>query len=86
MMTTIRELLSDRTAPVRSSAVLAIVQMGSRESKDILRRRFSHEKDPAVKRAIALGLGKLADTGSLDLLTAALARPALGPAVTRRRD
>ena len=42
--TTIRELLSDRMVQVRSSAVEAIVQMGSQESKDLLRARFSREK------------------------------------------
>ena len=71
----LRELLSDRTARVRTAAVDAIVETNDRDSKGILRARFASEHDPAVKRTIALGLGKLADTESLDLLTAALRDP-----------
>ena len=33
----------------------------------------ARRRDPSVKRAIVLGLGKLADAEALDLLTAALA-------------
>ena len=75
VMTAIRELLTDRSALVRASAVLAIVKTDNRESKGILPHRFSDEKDPDVKRAIALGLGKLGDSDALDLLTAALGDP-----------
>jgi putative membrane-bound dehydrogenase-like protein len=75
VMTAIRELLTDRSALVRASAVEAIVKTDNRESKGILRARFSDERDPNVKRAIALGLGKLGDSDALDLLTGALGDP-----------
>ncbi len=57
-MTAIRELLTDRSAPMRTAAVEAIVTTDNRESKGILRVRFSRETDANVKRAIALGLGQ----------------------------
>jgi putative membrane-bound dehydrogenase-like protein len=75
VMTTLRELLTDRSAPVRLAAVEAIVKTDNRESKSILRVRFREEKDANTKRAIALGMGKLADTEALDLLTSALRDP-----------
>ena len=75
MMTALRELLTDRSAAVRLAAVEAIVKTDNRDSRSILRVRFREEKDPGIKRAIALGLGKLADSEALDLLTAALRDP-----------
>ncbi len=41
----------------------------------MLRSQFAVEKDVAVRRAIALALGKLADTEALDVLIAALRDP-----------
>ncbi len=72
---TIRELLADKLAPVRAAAVEGVVTTNDRESRGVLRTRFSAETDAKVKRAIALGLGKLADSEALDLLTAALRDP-----------
>ncbi len=72
VMTAMRELLTDRSAPVRLAAVEAIVKTDNRDSRSILRVRFREEKDSNVKRAITLGLGKLADVEALDLLTSVL--------------
>ena len=75
VMTALRELVSDRLPAVRIAAVQAIVSTGDRESSGILRARFIAEKDASVKRAIALGLGKLGDADSLDMLTSVLRDP-----------
>jgi putative membrane-bound dehydrogenase-like protein len=75
VMTTLRELLTDRSPVVRLAAVEAIVKTDNRDSKSILRVRFREERDASVKRAITLGLGKLADADALDLLTSALRDP-----------
>ncbi len=80
VMVTMRELLNDDPAAgVRLAAVEAMVKTEPRSAKDILRLRFRQEKDLSVKRAIALGLGKLADADALDLLTAALRDPRSEP-------
>ena len=68
-------LVTDQSSAVRAVAVAAIVKVGDRESSRILRTRFAAEPDSKVKRAIALGLGKLGDADALDLLTAALRDP-----------
>jgi len=72
VLTTIRDELTDRSVPIRTAAVLALVATNDRESRPVLRARFTSENDPGVKREILLGLGKMADTDALDLLTAVL--------------
>src|SRR5262249_50783280 len=42
------------------------------ESRATIRSRFGGEKDPEVRRAIALAIGKLGDRDSIDMLIAAL--------------
>ncbi len=74
-MTTIRELITDMLPPIRVAAVEALVQTNQGESPSLLRARFPQEKDPKVKRAIILAMGKLADREALDLLTATLRDP-----------
>ena len=80
VMVTIRELLADdRAAAVRLAAVDALVKTDNRDSRGVLRMRFREERDQSVKRAIVLGLGKLADSDALELLTAALRDPRFEP-------
>jgi putative membrane-bound dehydrogenase-like protein len=61
--------------PLRLAAVEAIVDINDRESLPILRSQFTVEKDVAVRRALALALGKLADKEALDVLIAAIRDP-----------
>ncbi len=61
--------------PLRLAAVEAIVDINDRESLPMLRSQFAGENDVAVRRAIALALGKLADKEALDVLIAALRDP-----------
>ena len=61
---------------MRIASVEALVEINDPDSRPILRTRFSAEKDVEVRRAIALALGKLADTESLDILIAAFRDPA----------
>ena len=75
VMTTIRELITDNMPPIRVAAVDALVQTNHGESPSLLRVRFPIEKDPKVKQAIILAMGKLADRDALDLLTATLRDP-----------
>jgi putative membrane-bound dehydrogenase-like protein len=72
IMNAIRELLTDRSAPVRAAAVTALVESDDRNALKSLRSRFTSERDLTVKRAIALALGKLADTDALEMLAATL--------------
>jgi putative membrane-bound dehydrogenase-like protein len=78
VMNTIRELLTDRFANVRTAAVAALVKTGDRQSSGILRTRFLEEQDSNIRPAIALALGKLGDDDALYLLTASLRLPHLG--------
>ena len=57
--------------PIRTAAVEALAGTTD-DSRAFLRGLFPREQDPGVKRAIALALGKLADTEALDLLTSVL--------------
>jgi putative membrane-bound dehydrogenase-like protein len=75
VMTTIRKLLTDQSASIRNAAVLALVETGDRDSRGVLRERFSAEKDTKVKRSIAVGLGKFADQEAVDALAATLRDP-----------
>jgi putative membrane-bound dehydrogenase-like protein len=75
VMTTIRELITDNMPPIRVAAVDALVQTNHGESPSLLRVRFPIEKDPKVKQAIILAMGKLADREALDLLSATLRDP-----------
>jgi len=75
VVTSIRELITDPLSPIRIAAVAALVQTNPGESPSLLRFRFSEEKDPKVKRAIILAMGKLADREALDLLVATLRDP-----------
>ena len=91
VMTTIRDLATDPTAPVRTAAVEAMARTNATRHARSCRGLFPREQEPGVKSAIAIALGKLADTDALDLLTAALkdaharrARPRRGP--RRGRD
>jgi putative membrane-bound dehydrogenase-like protein len=71
VMAAIRKLTSDPAVPIRIAAVQALA--GTKDdSRSFLRTLFPREQDPGVKRAIALALGKLADTEALDLLTSVL--------------
>ena len=72
VMDTIRELTTDQSVPVRTAAVEALVRTNDSDSRKVLRGLFPREQDAGVKSAIALALGKLADTDALDLLTAVL--------------
>jgi putative membrane-bound dehydrogenase-like protein len=71
VMAAIRDLTSDPAVPIRAAAVEALSGMKD-DSRPFLRGLFPREQDPGVKRAIALALGKLADTEALDLLTSVL--------------
>ena len=65
VMATIRELVDGDPSPaIRIAAVEALAADEPDESPSFLRGLFPREKDPGVKRAIALALGKLADTRS----------------------
>ncbi|HEX3446991.1 MAG TPA: PVC-type heme-binding CxxCH protein, partial [Isosphaeraceae bacterium] len=72
VMATIRELTTDKSAAVRKAAVDALVNTNDRDSRPLLRSRFTAEQEPDVKSAIARAVGKLGDTESLDLLISAL--------------
>jgi putative membrane-bound dehydrogenase-like protein len=78
----IRQRLTDSSAPIRIAAVEALVETADRESLPQLRTQFSADRDPGVRRAIALALGKLADLQALDGLIAAF-RDAKSPAQVR---
>ena len=72
-MATIRELATGDPSPVDPHRG----RRGPGADRATIRDRFSAacsraSRIPGVKRAIALALGKLADTEALDLLTAAL--------------
>jgi putative heme-binding domain-containing protein len=75
VMTTIRELITDKLPSIRIAAVDALVQTNHGESPTLLRARFPLEEDPKVKTAIILAMGKLADREALDLLAATLRDP-----------
>jgi putative membrane-bound dehydrogenase-like protein len=72
VLATIRQLTTDRSAPVRAAAIMAVVATNDRESTALLRERFRDEKDTEVRRNIALALGQLADRDALALLAAEL--------------
>lgn len=61
------DLVSRGRAPVASQALLALARMGHPESRDEFRRRLT-DRDPAMRRAAAEGLGRLQDRESLDAL------------------
>src|SRR5262249_30455475 len=75
VMAILRKLVDDPATPIRTAAVEALVETTDRGSLPVLRSRFADEKDPQVRRAIALGLGKMADRQALDSLIAALRDP-----------
>jgi putative membrane-bound dehydrogenase-like protein len=79
---TIRDSLSDRQAPVRVAAVEAVAVVRDRSMLTLLHKRFTVERDPAVKSKIARTFGAMDDKSALPLLTAAL-RDAKAPEPVR---
>jgi HEAT repeat protein len=61
------DLVSRGRAPAASQALLALARLGHTESRDEFRRRLT-DRDPAMRRAAAEGLGRLQDRESLDAL------------------
>jgi putative membrane-bound dehydrogenase-like protein len=77
VLATIRGMMKSKgsSAPIKVAAVGAVVAIKDRESLPLLRTEFTAEKDVEVRRAIAAALGKMADTGALDVLIAAVRDP-----------
>jgi HEAT repeat protein len=61
------DLVSRGRAPAASQALLALARMGYAPSRDEFRNRLT-DRDPAMRRAAAEGLGRLQDRESLDAL------------------
>jgi putative heme-binding domain-containing protein len=79
---TLLKLLDDSTTPIKLSAIDAMVTTNDPEFLPRLRQLFASTNPPEIRRAAARGMQMMADTGSLDLLTASLADPAT-PAIVR---
>ena len=79
---TIESSLSDPSAAVRLAAVSAVRETNDRDALPVLRERFQAEREPDVRREIALVLGSLGDKEALPLLVAAL-RDAANPESVR---
>ena len=72
VLKTIRDHLSDPSAPIRLTAVMATASTKDPEAVALLRKRFESETDADVKSAIANAFGKLGDQDALPLLIAAM--------------
>ncbi len=66
-----RRLLRDPAVRIRIAAIDALAEANDRDSRATIRSQFNGEKDPDVRRAIAVALGKLRDRESLEMLIAA---------------
>ncbi len=72
ILKTIESSLADPSAAVRLAAITAVREVGDRDALPSLRARFQAEREPEVRREIALALGNMGDKESLPLLVAAL--------------
>jgi putative membrane-bound dehydrogenase-like protein len=75
VLDTVRDLLADPLASIRTAAIAALIETGDRESLAALRQRFSEEPDPDVRRTLAQAFGTLGDRLALPALIAAVRAP-----------
>ena len=82
ILDTLKTSLADPSQAVRLAAVAGARETGDRDLLPTLRERFSAEREPAVRREIALALGGMNDKEALPLLVASL-RDAATPEAVR---
>jgi putative membrane-bound dehydrogenase-like protein len=72
VLETIRRLLDDPAAAVRTAAAEAVAEVSDKDATASLRTRFEAEADPAVRSTVARSLGRLGDQEALPALASAL--------------